>query len=633
MVRHARSGRGWGVWVFAWWVVCLAIAAVIAAPLAYQLRYADRVYEGVYVSDVALGGLTLDEATTAIRNGLRSPLGSPTVTLRDGARSWSIAPADVSLSADARTLAAAAYAVGRRGATSGSWLTGLRADLTEQWQAWRVGVTIPATLQLDENRLALVLKQIAREVDQPPVEAALSLSGASVSGTPGAAGRLVDLAATRAAVVALIYNGHGGVVPLVVVERQPAVASVDAAVTQANALLKQSLALVIEGADGTRSWTVERTLLRSWLKLSPAPTAAGAVGLAVQVDAAPVKAHVQGLAKSFDRPSQDATLDFDPVKKQLLVIKPSQSGQALDVSAATAAISATLMGLAVNFAAPAESAIAVTLPVKTLLPKIDSTRLADLGVKELVTQGTTYFAGSSAERVHNIVNAAQKFQGAMIPPDAEFSFNKIIGDVSTENGFVDSLIIRGDRTELGVGGGVCQVSTTAFRAAVDGGFPIIERHTHSYVVSWYGEPGLDATIYTPNVDFRFKNDTGAFLLVKPEVDAAKGRITFSFYGTRPNRTIDRSKPEISNIQPPEPPIYQADNTLPPGTIKQVDWAKDGQDVVVKRTIRTADGKVIEEKIVSKYQPWRSVFLYGPGAQLPADAVIGPTATPAPTPKP
>jgi hypothetical protein len=95
--------------------------------------------------------------------------------------------------------------------------------------------------------------------------------------------------------------------------------------------------------------------------------------------------------------------------------------------------------------------------------------------------------------------------------------------------------------------------------------------------------------------------------------------------------VTRTKPEISNIQPPEPPIYQEDSSLPRGTIKQVEWAKDGQDVVITRTIRTGDGKVIEDQFVSKYQPWRAVFLYGPGAKLPADAAIGPPASPTPKP--
>jgi vancomycin resistance protein YoaR len=196
---------------------------------------------------------------------------------------------------------------------------------------------------------------------------------------------------------------------------------------------------------------------------------------------------------------------------------------------------------------------------------------------------------------------------------------------------VDSLIIWGDRTAVGIGGGVCQVSTTAFRAAFFGGFPITERWAHGYVVSWYGEPGLDATIYTPDVDFRFRNDTGHFLLIKASVDTARGRIVFSFYGTRPNRTVEAAKPAITNVRQPEKPLYQEDPGLPTGTIRQVDWPANGMDVTIKRSISNADGTVQEEEFVSKYQPWRAVYLYGPGTALPADAMIAPTPTPAPTP--
>ncbi len=636
MTGKKRSGFRWGIWIVVWWIICLAAAAVAAIPVAYQFRYADRIYEGVEVADglnrLPLGGLTLDEATKLLQGRLATPARAALITLRYDTRSWTFSPGDLGVSVDARATAAAAYQVGRRGnaptgrASVADGLNRLRRDLTDQWEAWRFGAVVEPIRQFDENRLAILLKQIAREVDQPPREGTLTFSDAGVTGVPGAAGRLMDLEATRAAVLTMLRSDHGGIVPLVVEERQPVVTTVAAAVAQANALLSHPIVLSLEGAADAQRSTIERATLRAWLRLSPAPGVEGILGLAVQADDAPITAHVQGLAKQFDTTAQDASLDYDAKTKQVVVLKPSQAGRAVDIKGATAVISQTLVGL---LALTPGEPVTISLPVKAIKPKIDSTAIAELGIKELVTAGTTYFAGSSAERVHNIVNAAQKFQGAIIPPNAEFSFNKIVGDVSAENGFVDSLIIRGDRTEVGVGGGVCQVSTTAFRAAVDGGFPITERHTHSYVVSWYGEPGLDATIYTPGVDFRFKNDTGAFLLIKPEVNTTKGSITFYFYGTRPDRTVTRTKPEISNVQKPEPPIYQEDSSLPRGTIKQVDWEKDGQDVVVVRTIRTGDGKVSEEKFVSKYQPWRSVFLFGPGAKLPADAVIGSPVTPAP----
>jgi vancomycin resistance protein YoaR len=628
MTGKGHAGFRWGIWIVVWWVICLAVAAVAAVPVVYQFRYADRIYEGVEVAGIPLGGLTLDEATKLLRSRLAIPPTASPVTLRYDTRSWTFSPGDLGLSVDARATATAAYRVGRRGTAAGTVLDGLRRDLTDQWQTWRSGHSISPLLQHDENRLALVLKQIAREIDQPPREGALTVAGGTVTGVSGAAGRLMNVDATRALVLDLVHEGKGGVVPLVVEERQPAVTSVDVAVAKASALLRRPVTLVLTVITGTQYSTLDQTTLQSWLKLSPAPGPEGALDLLVQADGARIKTYVQGLAKQFDKPAQDAGLDYDVAAKQVIIRQPSQPGQVVNVMAATEAISQTLTG---RQAVACSDPVTITLPVRIIKPVVDSTAITELGIKELVTAGTTYFGGSSAERVHNIVNAAQKFQGAVIPPNAEFSFNKILGDVSAENGFVDSLIIRGDRTELGIGGGVCQVSTTAFRAAVDGGFPIIERHTHSYVVSWYGEPGLDATIYTPDVDFRFKNDTGAFLLIKPEVNTTKGSITFYFYGTRLDRTVTRTKPEISNIQPPEPPIYQEDSSLPRGTIKQVEWAKDGQDVVITRTIRTGDGKVIEDQFVSKYQPWRAVFLYGPGAKLPADAAIGPPASPTPKP--
>jgi hypothetical protein len=169
----------------------------------------------------------------------------------------------------------------------------------------------------------------------------------------------------------------------------------------------------------------------------------------------------------------------------------------------------------------------------------------------------------------------------------------------------------------GIGGGVCQVSTTVFRAAFWGGFPIVERYAHGYVVSWYEPPrGLDATIYTPSVDFRFRNDTEHFLLVKPEVDADAGRVTFTLYGTKVDRTVEMEGPEISNLTKPDPPVYEEDASLAEGVIKQVDWAKDGQDVVITRHILYGDGTVVDQNFVSKYRPWQAVYKYGPGTSLP-----------------
>lgn len=619
----------WGFWVFLLWTIGLLALAAVGTVAVHEFRYGDRIYEGVRAAGIPLGGLTQDEAIRAVRDGL-TPYPGAAITVRYGDRVWSLAASDLGAAVDAPTTAAEAFAIGRRGLRSGSFTSigslwqGLRDDLITQWRTLDAGASVTPTLRFDQNRLAFTLKRIADEVDLPPREGSLTISGLEVSGTPGQPGRSVNQEQTRTAIAALLQTGQGGAVDLAVEERLPAVMAVDQAVTQAAALLGTSLSLVAEGLDTPRRFAVDPATLRQWLTFVPTPGPDGAVGLAVTLDREQVTAFVQEIAAQLDRPAFDARLDFDPKTSQVVVLQPSQAGQQVDVAAAVAAIEAAVMDGAGEPGASAAAGAAgatkvISLPLTILQPRVDSNKIADMGIVEQVSEGTTYFKGSSRERVQNIVTAASKFRGTVIPPDEEFSFNTIVGDVTAANGFVDSLIILGDRTETGVGGGVCQVSTTAFRAAFWGGFPVLERYPHSYVVSWYGEPGMDASIYTPDADFRFRNDTGHYLLIQPEIDTAKGRITFHFYGTKPDRTVETEKPVITNVRDAPAPLYKEDATLPAGTIKQVDWAKSGMDVVVKRNIQYGDGRVKQDKFVSKYRPWQAVYLYGPGTALPAQA--------------
>ena len=629
MGDNLPSRPGSNIWVLFLLTIGVLTLAAVATLTLHELRYGNRVYEGVQVVGIPLGGLTLDEAADVIRDEL-TPFPGQTIMLRYGDRTWSLSPSDLGVSVDAQALAAEAFAVGRQGALANtgtsvmSLLQGLREDLTTQWHAMDAGVAFPPVIRFDKNRLTLILKQIAQEVDLPPREGALIISGLEVSGTSGEPGRMMNQAKTRAAIAPLLEAGTGGTVDLVIEERQPAVLSVDEAIAQARALLGKSVVLVVESMDGTQRFAVDPATLRSWLTLLPVPGQDGAVGLKASLDEEQVRAFVQQAAKQIHRPAFDAALDFDRETGQVVVLEPSQAGQSLDVEASVAAIVAAVLPDPAQQSTTGTAALlgatqVITAPLTIVQPKVDSNKIAELGIVEQVSEGTTYFKGSAPERVKNIVNAAGKFQGTVIPPGEEFSFYKAVGDVSAANGFVDSLIIRGDRTETGVGGGVCQVSTTVFRAAFWGGFPIVERYPHSYVVSWYGEPGYDASIYTPSADFRFLNDTGHYLLVKPEVDIKQGRITFHIYGTKPDREVEAEKSVITNKKPAPKPLYQEDASLPAGKIKQVDWAKDGMDVMVKRIIKYPDGRVKQNNFVSKYKPWQAVYLYGPGTQLPPGA--------------
>lgn len=179
-----------------------------------------------------------------------------------------------------------------------------------------------------------------------------------------------------------------------------------------------------------------------------------------------------------------------------------------------------------------------------------------------------------------------------------------------------------------MGGGVCQVSTTAYQAALKAGFTIKERLPHGYRVGYYERgmgPGLDATVFEPYVDLKFVNDTAAHILIETYYDGANATLTFKFYGAPDNREVTFTKPVISNIIKHAPDIYEPDpeGKVPPKTAKQVDYAVDGATISLERIVKK-DGKVIQtDKLVSRYVPWQAVFRYGPGFVPPEGAIVRP----------
>ncbi len=599
----------------------LLLLAAVSLLAWYQWQYNDKIYPGVSVAGVPLGGLTVTEAESAIKDAL-TPYPGPDVTLRFGDRRWVLSASDLGVAVDASATASQAFAVGRHGlagsgtASVADMLGGLEQDMFDQWEAMRDGVSVLPALTRDEDLQAQVVARIGEEVNVLPVEGKLSIDGLQVTGTPGRMGRAMDVEATRTALAQAVRSGAGTVIDVPWQERRPAILSVDAAVAKAKTVLGRSLVLNADTLSGPQSFSADPAQVRGWFTLTPAVAPDGSVDLDIKLDEEQVKAFVGGIAKQLDRKAFDGSIDFDTKAGKVVVLQESKRGQKVGVDEGVKAVTEALSApvTATENGTPAPQTVA--LPIAVVQPKIDTSRVAEMGIVELVSEGTSSYKGSPSERVHNIVNAASKFDHVVVAPGEEFSFNHNVGDVIAANGFIDALVIAGDRTAVGIGGGVCQVSTTAFRAAYNGGFPIVERWAHGYVVGWYGKPGLDASIFTPNVDFRFKNDTGHYILVKSSWNEAKGTITFSIYGTKPDRTIEIAEPVISNRQPAPPPAYQEDKSLKSGQIKQVDWAKEGMDAVVTRTIRYGDGTVKQDKLVSKYRPWQAIYLYGPGTNVP-----------------
>jgi len=179
----------------------------------------------------------------------------------------------------------------------------------------------------------------------------------------------------------------------------------------------------------------------------------------------------------------------------------------------------------------------------------------------ILGSATTHFYGSSRGRIHNIQTGAKKINGTIIKPGEVFSTLKALGNITYARGFTDALVIAYGRTVKGIGGGLCQVSTTLFRAALQTGLPIVERHGHSYIVGYYGY-GLDATIYGPWLDMKFKNDTGHDIRI--EARTTNNSITFILYGVYDGREAVISPVKVLEKVYPPKPLYMKDYSLKKG---------------------------------------------------------------------
>lgn len=259
----------------------------------------------------------------------------------------------------------------------------------------------------------------------------------------------------------------------------------------------------------------------------------------------------------------------------------------------------------------------VEIPVRAQEPqKTPGQQTAEsMGIRQLLGRGISTYRGSIVQRRHNVALTARKIDGTLVPPGATFSFNDTLGDVSQSTGFQQAYVISEGRTILGDGGGVCQDSTTLFRAVLNAGLPVVERRAHSYRVGYYEQnspPGLDATVSAPSPDFKFQNNTPANILIQAKVDEKSSTLVYELWGTSDGRTATISKPVVSDLTAAPPDLYQDDPSLRSGQIKQVDWKAQGARVVFSYVVKRGGEILHQDKFVSVYRPWQAVFLQGTG---------------------
>ncbi len=595
--RSNAPRSGW--WQLALLWVLVPAFVVVLALTRFEWQYQDRIYPGVQALGIDLSGM--DQETAAQRLAMAAQVYDlPPLALRHGDQVWPLKAEELGVKVNVEDTLAQAFAWGRNG--------DIFENLNVQMQAFWQGQRQYPQLAAQPGAVTGAVAGRTAHLNQSVTEPKLSLSDLQVVISTPRSGQIVDVEATRNEVLDRVSSGRGGVVDVIVHELSATQTDVSAGREAIEQLLDEPI--VLADTFGEFQFALDPATLAEILDWVADENMAG--GLRAEVNQEELVKLVDTWAQQVARPPLNARFDFNENLSTLVELSPSADGYALDTEATIAGI----------ISAIETGQTHIDLPVELLHPAVASDDIGSLGIKELVVAGRSNFAGSSEARIRNIEVAASKFVGVVVPPSEMFSFNEHIGDVTAANGFEDSLIIAGDRTAVGVGGGVCQVSTTVFRAAWRAGFPIEERWNHGYVVSWYGNPGLDATIYTPTVDFKFRNTTDHHLLIKPIVDSENGVLTYKFFGTKPDWQVELEKPVQKKFVPAPAPLYIEDLGLPKGKVVQFDWAVQGMDTIARRKVIAANGTVLlDEKLDSHYLPWQAKYRFGPGFVPPENAEV------------
>ena len=590
----------------------LFVGIVLVWTVGYQLAYAGRIFPGVSVAGVDVSGLSPNDAALKLSQTLSFPI-TGKILFRAADKVWVASPVELGMVFDPSASALAAYEFGRSG--------GLFDALSGQIGAGGLGADVSPVLIFDQRVAYTYLQNIAVQVDQPVKEASLLIEGTNVAAQPGQVGRLVNLDATLIYLGSQLQSFRDGEVPLVIQEAAPKLLDVSSQADAARRILSQPLTVTVPNyQDGDPGpWTYDIPVIANMLTVNVVENN-GNVEMQVGLDLNALRLSLAELKVYVDRQPANARFIFNDETGQIEPISASSIGRVMDVDASITAINDALL----------RGEHTVALVVGEQQPAVaDTATGADLGVTQAIISHTTYFYGSSSERIQNIVAAAGPFHGVLVAPGETFSMGNTLGDVSLENGFAEALIIYGGRTIKGVGGGVCQVSTTLFRTVFFAGFPVVERYPHAYRVSYYEKTisgdidpnlaGLDATVYFPLVDFKFTNDTPYWMLMETYVDVSARTLTWKIYSTSDGRSVTWETTGPTNVVPPPSPVFEENAELKAEQIRQIDYPAQGADVNVTRTVWREGQIYFSDNVPTHYQPWSAVCEYGPGTEDPIRA--------------
>lgn len=509
-----------------WWLPVIGIALVVAIlyPASFMLTHNSTIYPGVIADGLSLSGLTQAQAEARLTEHAQA-YRSQTLTVTQDNTLLRIPVKSLDPKYDAAVAAKTAYQYGRDGSLT------QRAYALARLMAFRQ--TTITTLKSNDKLLVPYLTSLANDVATPVQNASLTFQDNRAQATAAQAGHRLDLGRLSSLVHERLAATSVDPVPAPVYSIAPVLSTeaLSAAIGSINQLIASPINLEYNGQNRT----IDQSTIISWVNTAtPAPVTfwfsrrledlypiASAANLGLNPTA--IQRYVASLADTLNQSARNAALTMQDGK--LVISQASRTGIKLDQTQAVSDITKSLQ---------APSARQVTLKLDTVAADVNEDNLDSLGIKELISTGDTFFPGSPSTRLTNVRAGARRFNGVLLKPGETFSFGALLGDVGPATGYVPELVIIGNKEVKQYGGGLCQVSSTAFRAALAAGLPITERVNHSFAISYYtwpyAAPGVDATIYYPDVDFKFVNDTGRYILMQTTMSGYS--LKFDFFGTK-----------------------------------------------------------------------------------------------------
>lgn len=587
-------------------VVFLLLTGSVISYLDWRNNYSGRIYPGIEIGSLDLSGKTPPEAldllnkkTTAITTqGLSFQYENKKITLDSAVSSFDSDLSYPSLVFDVEGTIKQAVAASQ----PQTFLAYLLFKLSPSKQK-----VIKPLYSLDEQKIKNSLAENYKELNIPPTNSSFSIS--SKTGQLETSSEKIGKEINYDLVFEEIKNNLNLLnnFPVIIKthSKYPEVKALDLASLEAEAkkiINSEDLKLIFNDLGGAsttiKTWTLKPERILTWLSVKKEQEK-----LQLSLDQEKIKQYLLiNVSPEIDLEAIRPRFEINNGK--VASWQTGASGRQLDLEASANKLTTDFLN--------------GKKEIELIVKEITENSLSadkNFNIKELIGTGHSNFSGSPANRRKNIKIGAEAVHGILLAPGEEFSLVKVLGDVSEKTGYLPELVIKGNKTVPEYGGGLCQIGTTVFRAALASGLPITARRNHSYRVSYYEPAGTDAAVYIPQPDVAFLNDTANYVLIQARI--IKNDIYFDFWGTKDGRVATTTKPTIYNIVKPEPTKYVETADLPAGEKKCTEKAHNGADAYFDYKVIYPEGAtttpIQERRFSSHYVPWQEVCLIGKGA--------------------